>query len=211
MSWKPLGAVSPTRLVDARLQLHHAAQVVASAGITLFAPAPDDSHPNFGWVESLGALMGHSLPGADAQVGLRVADLSLLLVNRSGEVSDEFALDGRKLDDGYAWLAGATAGAGAKLPAAGVTRAAYEIPNHPTGNGERCHRARRRPGQEHRARSFARRRWLRRALLVRLTLALSRAERVARARGRRALAHGGVHLGHSHGLGPRRRLTGKPE
>ena len=136
MSWKPLGAVAPTQLVDARLQLHHAAQVVASAGVTFLPPAPDDSHPNLGWVESLGALMGHSLPGADAQVGLRVADLSLLLVNGSGEVSDDFALDGKKLDDGYAWLAEATARAGAKLPAAGVTRAAYEIPDHPTGRGE---------------------------------------------------------------------------
>ncbi|MBW1845378.1 MAG: hypothetical protein JRJ05_13630, partial [Deltaproteobacteria bacterium] len=81
MSWKTLGAVAPTELVDARLQLHHAAQVVASAGVTFLAPELDDSHPNLGWVESLGALMGHTLPGADAQVGLRVADLTLLLVN----------------------------------------------------------------------------------------------------------------------------------
>jgi hypothetical protein len=136
MSWKALGAVAATELVDARLQLHHAAQVVASAGATFLAPEPDDSHPNFGWVESLGALMGHTLPGADAQVGLRVADLTLLLVNNSGEVSDEFALDGKKLDDGYEWLASVTARAGAELPSAGITRAPYEIPNHSTGSGE---------------------------------------------------------------------------
>jgi hypothetical protein len=136
VSWKTLGAVEPTQLVDTRLQLHHAAQVVASAGVTFLAPTPDDSHPNLGWVESLGALMGHSLPGADAQVGLRIADLSLLLVNERGDVSDEFALDGKGLDDGYAWLAGATARAGAELPSAGITRAAYEIPSHPTGSGE---------------------------------------------------------------------------
>jgi len=136
LSWKTVGAVVPTQLVDSRLQLHYAAQVVASAGITFLAPTPDDSHPNLGWVESLGALMGRSLPGAEAQVGLRVADLSLLLVNKSGEVSDEFALDGRKLDDGYAWLAEATTGAGAELPSAGITRASYKIPNHPIGKGE---------------------------------------------------------------------------
>jgi hypothetical protein len=135
VSWKTLGAVAPTQLVDARLQLHHAAQVVASAGVTFLAPRPDDSHPNLGWVESLGALVGHSLPVADAQVGLRLGDLSLLLVNKRGEVSDEFALDGQKLDDGYAWLVEATARAGANLPSAGITRAAYEIPNHPTAKG----------------------------------------------------------------------------
>jgi hypothetical protein len=110
--------------------------VVASAGVTFLAPTPDDSHPNLAWVESLGALMGRSLPGANAQVGLRIADLSLLLVNQSGEVNDELALDGKGLDDGYAWLAGATARVGAELPSTGITRAAYEIPSHPTGSGE---------------------------------------------------------------------------
>jgi hypothetical protein len=135
LSWKTLGAVAPTELVDARLQLHHAAQVVASAGLTFLAPEPDDSHPNLGWVDSLGALVGRPLPTADAQLGLRVADLSLLLVDQRGVVSDELALDGKKLDDAYAWLAEMTTRAGADLPAAGISRVAYEIPNHPTGTG----------------------------------------------------------------------------
>lgn len=135
MSWKTLGTVAPDELVDARLQLHHAAQVVASAGVSLLEPQPDDSHPNFGWVESLGALMGRCLPGADAHVSLRVADLTLLLVDRSGASSDEFALDGRTLEDGHTWLAAATTRAGATLPAGGLTRAPYEIPSHAVGSG----------------------------------------------------------------------------
>jgi hypothetical protein len=136
MTWQTLGNVAPSELVDARLQLHHAAQVVASAGVTYLAPEPDDSHPNFGWVESLGALMGRSLPGSNAQVGLRLADLSLLLVNSRGEISEEFALDGKKLEDGYDWLASATTRAGAVLPSTGISRSVYEIPSHPTGTGE---------------------------------------------------------------------------
>jgi hypothetical protein len=135
VSWKPLGTTPPKELVDARLQLHHAAQVVASAGVTFLDPQPDDSHPNLGWVESLDALVGRALPGADVQVGLRVSDLSLLIVNNRGEVDDELALDGRVLGDGYAWLADATARAGVKVPSAGITRSAYEIPSHPTGSG----------------------------------------------------------------------------
>lgn len=136
MSWHPLGAAAPTQLTDARLQLHHASQVVASAGVTFLTPAPDDSHPNLGWVEPLGALVGRSLPGANAHVGLRVADLSLLLVDESGALCDEYALDGKTLDDGYAWLAGATSRAGAELPSAGITRASYEIPHHAVASGE---------------------------------------------------------------------------
>lgn len=135
MSWKRLGAVPPTELVDARLQLHHAAQVVASAGVTFLAPRPDDSHPNLGWVESLDALVGRSLPGTDVQVGLRVSDLSLLLVDGSGRVSDVLALDGKTLEDGYAWLSAATVRAGAELASEGLTRAAYEIPGHATEGG----------------------------------------------------------------------------
>lgn len=135
MSWKTLGAVSPAELVDTRLQLHHAAQVVASAGTTFLEPRPDDSHPNLGWEEGLGALVGHSLPGTNAQVGLRVADLSILLVDARGRVSDELALEGNTLEDAYAWLAAATTRAGAKLPASGIRRAAYEIPTHPIGSG----------------------------------------------------------------------------
>lgn len=135
MTWKTLGAIAPKDLVDARLQLHQAAQVVASAGVTFLEPQPDDSHPNLGWVDSLGALMGRSIPGAEAQVGLRVADLTLLLVDARGDVSEEFALDGETLEDAYVWLADATARAGVASPSGGVKRAAYEIPIHPTAAG----------------------------------------------------------------------------
>lgn len=135
MSWKTLGAVAPGELVDARLQLHHAAQVVASAGVTFLAPQPDDSHPNLGWVESLGALVGRELPGAKVQLGLRVDDLSLLRVDGAGRVGDELTLDGKTLEDAYAWLAATTLQAGATLPAGGLRRAAYEIPEHATGKG----------------------------------------------------------------------------
>lgn len=135
MSWKTLGAVAPDALVDARLQLHQAAQVVASAGVSFLEPQSDDSHPNMGWVETLDALVGRCLPGADAHVGLRPADLTLLLVDRSGESSDELGLDGRTLEDGYAWLAAATLRAGVTRSAGGITRATYEIPSHATGSG----------------------------------------------------------------------------
>lgn len=139
MTWKPLGAVAPTELTEARLQLHHAAQVVASAGVTSLEPQPDDSHPNLGWVESLGALVGRSLPGAGVRVGLRVADLSLVLVEGggSGRVAADLSLDRATLEDGYEWLLKVTTQAGVELPSTGLRRAAYEIPPHPTGAGVR--------------------------------------------------------------------------
>ncbi len=131
MSWKTLGAVPATDLVDARLQLHHAAQIVASAAVTFLEPTPDDSHPNLGWREDLGALCGRRLPKSHIQVALRVADLSLLLVGEDGRVRDEWALDGKTLEDGYAWLETDLS------PPIGITRAVYEIPNHATASGAR--------------------------------------------------------------------------
>lgn len=129
MSWKPLGQTAPIELVDARLQLHHAIQIVASAGITFLEPQPDDSHPNLGWVESLGALVGRDLPEKDVQVGLRLADPALLIVDKHERVREEFALNGRTLEDGYSWLTAMTD------PAGGLIRAAYEIPHHAIGQG----------------------------------------------------------------------------
>ncbi len=135
MSWATLGAVAPGELLEARLQLHHAAQVVASAGLTLLEPRADDSHPNLGWVDDLGALVGHALPGAGARAGLRVADLALVVVDERGVARDALPLDGRTLADGQAWLASSLAAAGVSLPAAGLTRSPYEIPAHPVAEG----------------------------------------------------------------------------
>ena len=134
MSWKTLGSIPPKELVDARLQLHQAAQVVASAGVSFLEPQPDDSHPNFGWVDSLGALVGRCLPRANAHVGLRVADLSLLLVDKSGRAIETFGLEGRKLEEGYVWLAAAMTRSGALTPSRGLARADYAIPEHATGS-----------------------------------------------------------------------------
>lgn len=135
MSWKALGSTPPNALLDARLQLHHAAQVVASAGITFLAPEPDDSHPNFEWVEHHGVLMGRPLNDAGVQVGLRIADLSLVQVGEDGEIAADFALHGRTLEDACTWLAQATDGTGLALPAGGLVRPAYDIPEHAVADG----------------------------------------------------------------------------
>lgn len=141
MSWTMLGSVSPTALVDARLQAHHAAQIVASAGATFLEAQPDDSHPNFVWSETHQALVGRVLPGANAQVGLRVADLSLILIDNKSFQIDSLSLDNKTLEEGYAWLSLVTADAGALLPKAGLTRSAYEIPGHAIRGGAPLHLA----------------------------------------------------------------------
>ncbi len=49
MALHPLGSVDPFSLVDARLQLHHAAQFVAAFGQSLLEARSDDSHRTMHW------------------------------------------------------------------------------------------------------------------------------------------------------------------
>jgi hypothetical protein len=100
---------------DARLQLHWAAQLAATPGRTLAPSRADDSHASFRW-------MNDALVQEDRfRSGLRLRDLTLLLGD------DELALDGRRLDDGFAWLA-------ARLPG---LRKVFDapMPHHPVTEG----------------------------------------------------------------------------
>ena len=65
-AWQPLGAVAPTALVEARLQLHWAAQAILAAADGLLRHADDDSHTNMRW------LGRHRRPGRQ-RAGARTA------------------------------------------------------------------------------------------------------------------------------------------
>jgi hypothetical protein len=79
MIWQGIGSFPPGELVPARLQLHHAVQIVAAAAITRLPAADHDSHPNMGGDEALGALVGRRLPATGSSAGLRVAQPTLLV------------------------------------------------------------------------------------------------------------------------------------
>src|SRR6266568_2746394 len=83
----------PRTLTDARLQLHWAAQLAATVGRTLAEPRADDSHTSFRWMDD--ALVQDDR----FRAGLRLRDLTLLL----GDAG--LPLDGRTIDDGFAWQA----------------------------------------------------------------------------------------------------------
>ena len=106
--WQTLGNPSPASLEDARLQLHHCAQIAGAVGMHLLEPESDDSHTNLGWASDAGALAGH--PASDDpsyHAALRLADLTLLLLDSGGKAANTFPLSGTKLHEGYEWLASA--------------------------------------------------------------------------------------------------------
>lgn len=135
-AWQPLGAVAPDRLVDARLQLHHAAQIVASVGQTFLEPRPDDGHPNLGWLPLPTALAGHPVPEEPGfQAALEPASPRLLLLGPDGEIADGFAFAGETLASASAWLAATIADRFGRAPSSGLTSPGYELPAHDVAKG----------------------------------------------------------------------------
>jgi hypothetical protein len=138
-AWQPLGAVAPTALVDARLQLHWAAQAILAAADRLLRHADDDSHTNMRWLADTGAVGGANAGGAlvgnelapGRRVALRIAALELAVVDPDGAAGsdDRFALAGRTLAAALAWLTGRLE-AGAPLALRD-----YDMPAHAVAGG----------------------------------------------------------------------------
>ncbi len=128
-AWTDLGDVSPKQLVDARLQAHWAAQVVAAFGSTHVEKRDDDSHSNLGLTAG-GLLASHAAGGVRAAI--RVRDLTLVLVTAEPSV-EELPLSGKTLDAAMSWL-GERAGAHLKSPKP-LARPTHDLPAHAVGDG----------------------------------------------------------------------------
>ena len=130
--WLTLGTVPVADFVNAKVQLHWAAQIVAAYGNGLLQPRPDDSQSNLGWVDSFGALCSH--PTSDGwSVGLRLADLTLLFLTPTNTIQKKFGLSGQTLQQGFEWLASTYSKvSGASLPKPFALRE-YDMPSHPVG------------------------------------------------------------------------------
>ena len=135
-AWKQGGKISPTSLVDERLQLHWAAQIVSSLGGTFNTPAPDDSHPSLECLQSLEVLAGLPIEMTDGLRGaLQPGSFSLQLLRGDDELIAELFLDGKTLDEGYEWLETALAEATDGRLTGRLKRNQYELPDHPAAHG----------------------------------------------------------------------------
>lgn len=129
--WAPLSAVPTESMVDARLQLHWAAQIVAAVGRTLLEPRPDDSHPNMTWVGG-DRLAGNPVGDRAIRAALEPASLTLHVLDPAGS-REHVSLEGRTLEDGYHWMeesVGRALGESVVL-----SRERYTIPTHRVGEG----------------------------------------------------------------------------
>lgn len=134
--WETLGRVSPSRLAEARLLLHHAAQLVASVGRSLVPPRPDDGHTSLAWDGGLRALVGPEVAGERAwRAGLVLEGLSLVVLVEC-DIAHRRELVGLTRDAARAWLDEQALAHGAP-PGRLTFEAPYTMPPHPVGAGER--------------------------------------------------------------------------
>jgi len=133
--WKTLGRIAPEELTEARLQLHHAVQLVAiGVGRSLIPERPDDSHTNLVWDPDEASWLGEEIPGSEGvKAGLKPADLTFFLTRRGGEGHDELELAGHTLEQAVAWLRQALDRFGVD-PGRVSMHAHYQIPDHPTAS-----------------------------------------------------------------------------
>lgn len=136
-AWTRLGELTPFEVADAALELHWAVQLIASVGQTFAEPAEDDSHRSMSWHPELRAFVGVPVAGAyPLRVGLRPADLALVILDRTDAAIAELPLPGQSLDEAYEWIGLAMATYFGGAPPA-VERPEYEMPEHPLRNGAR--------------------------------------------------------------------------
>lgn len=130
-----LGAVDPAELFEARLQLHHAAQLVAAVGRSHLEARPDDSHPNLGWHGGHAALLGRAVAeGPEVEAGIRLGDATLLVLE-ADRVVGQLGLTGRSLTDGLLWLEGEMRDRRIPLVDGEFRPPGYALPDHPLTSG----------------------------------------------------------------------------
>jgi hypothetical protein len=134
-SWRRLGRIDPRALVEPRLMLHHAAQLVSAVGRSLLPPRSDDGQTAFEWSGEVQALVGEEAPGERPwRAALRPADLTLLVLDVPPEAAEAFLLAGRNLTDAFAWLRERARERGAD--AARLSRdVPYDVPPHAVARG----------------------------------------------------------------------------
>jgi hypothetical protein len=134
--WQPVRPEEAARLTDSRLQLHHAAQFAAAAGISFLQPLPDDSHTNLEWVPALGGLFSRVIPARTAfRVGVKPVKLGLLIASADNRPLAEYHLHGRTITEAKDWIRSQIKLLGADGSRYTLSRN-YEIPRHDVAIGE---------------------------------------------------------------------------
>src|SRR6185503_360384 len=132
-AWRPLDLPVAPQLTDARLQLHHAAQLVAGFGASYVAPRADDGHTNMEWLGLSNALASNPADDASLRLAIRPRNLTVLALSGDDELAC-FTLETRTVDEAIGWVRRTVAQHGLNGDAFALP-AHYTIPAHSVGEG----------------------------------------------------------------------------
>jgi hypothetical protein len=122
-AWQLVRPDLAPELSDARLQLHHAAQLVSAIGISYLPHQANDSHTNLEWLGDLAALASHTIDATrPIRLGVRPNPFALLFL-QNDVASESFALPGRTVAEAADWVRG-------QVSANGADGAAYTLAKH---------------------------------------------------------------------------------
>jgi hypothetical protein len=130
-AWQPLDPSRAQGIGDARLQLHHAAQLVAAIGISYLPKADDDSHTNMEWIA--GALASNAVGPRAFRVAVRPHPFALVILAGDAELAS-LTLHGRTVADATQWVRDRIASLGVD-PDRLTLEKHYEIPPHDVSRG----------------------------------------------------------------------------
>lgn len=134
-TWQSVRPELASKLSDARLQVHYAAQFAAAAGISFLPPEPDDSHTNLEWLPEFAGLFSRLIPAKKPfRVGVRFVELALLVVPEPRTTIAESQLNRCTLAETTSWLRSQIESQGADAERYTLKRP-YEIPYHPLASG----------------------------------------------------------------------------
>lgn len=132
--WRPINGLDRGKLNEARLHAHYAVQWLARSARAYVPPQDNDGHTNLGWDDSEGVFSTHPMPDG-SRLTLRIADLTLVLVNSAGK-TPFLNLDDHTDADVRAWLGGELGAKG--LDARKLDEPSpYEMPAHAIAKGAR--------------------------------------------------------------------------
>lgn len=135
-AWRMIEPVGLLDLIDARLQLHHAIQIVAGVGRYLVPPSPDDSNTSMSWSHRHQALIGFPVgKNPSLRVGLRPADITILLIAEDEKILNELHLVELTIGEASSWIEDRLEDFGINADAYSI-KMPYELPEHPAEDGQ---------------------------------------------------------------------------
>jgi hypothetical protein len=105
MTWQTVDEIGVNELIKARMQLHEAVQIIASAGISFCKHQADDSHTNMKWLNKYEAFAGNEFGNHHTfRLALNFPEMKFLLLQGKQNILANYSIHGRTVQQIIDWF-----------------------------------------------------------------------------------------------------------